>query len=578
MSVYEYSRWDGSQRLDPFDAGALLDAMADELLAGRDPRRLLQRIQRDGLPRQGLEGLRGLLDRLKTRRQQALQRFNIGSTLEEIKKELQAILDLERGGLERRQQPSPPPEGIDPELAERLHQMKSRMAQEKQQQLDDLPPDLGGKMRSLEQYEFLEPEAQQRFNALRDRLKQQVANSNFEALRNAMQGMGSRDMQSLQEMLHDLNQMLRDRDEGKPIDFDGFMQQHGHHFGPGIETLDQLLEHMAQQMNAMQSLLNSMNPGQRQELWGMMQQMMGDPQLAQELAELSQHLYQQVPDFGQPYQFSGEEELPLEQALEQMDRLSRLDQLEQQLQEARQQNALRNIDRQELGELLGDEAKLDMEQIESLQRLLEEAGFLEQRGNRLQLTAAAIRRIAQKTLQDIFAQIKRDRAGGHETTRRGGGGERTDESKPYAFGDPFLLDLQGTLRAAIARTGKGTPVALTPMISPSPHRADPRAATVICIDLSRSMLLRDCFLAAKKVTLALHSLIKGQYPRDAGDRRLRPDGHRARPGEALLAPDRRLDAGHQPGACAAAPARSWPSIPAPPARSSSSPTASRPLI
>ena len=87
MSVYEYSRWDGSQRLDPFDAGALLDAMADELLAGRDPRRLLQRIQRDGLPRQGLEGLRGLLDRLKTRRQQALQRFNIGSTLEEIKKD-----------------------------------------------------------------------------------------------------------------------------------------------------------------------------------------------------------------------------------------------------------------------------------------------------------------------------------------------------------------------------------------------------------------------------------------------------------------------------------------------------------
>jgi uncharacterized protein with von Willebrand factor type A (vWA) domain len=515
MSVYEYSRWDGSQRLDPFDAGALLDAMADELLAGRDPRRLLQRIQREGLPRQGLEGLRGLLDRLKGRRQQALQRYNIGSALEEIKKELQAILDLERAGLERRQQPSPPPEDIDPELAERLHQMKSRLAQEKQQQLDDLPPDLGGKMRSLEQYEFLEPEAQQRFNQLRDRLKQQVANSNFEALRNAMQGMGPRDMQSLQEMLRDLNQMLRDRAEGKPIDFDGFMQQHGHHFGPGIETLDQLLEHLAQQMNAMQSLLNSMTPGQRQELWGLMQQMMGDPQLAQELAELSQHLYQEIPDFGQPYQFSGQEELPLEQALEQMDRLSRLDQLEQQLQEARQQGNLRNIDRQELGELLGDEAKLDMEQIESLQRLLEEAGFLEQRGNRLQLTAAAIRRIAQKTLQDIFAQIKRDRAGGHETPRRGGGGERTDESKPYAFGDPFLLDLQATLRGAIARTGKGTPVHLVPDdFAVFRTEQTSRAATVICIDLSRSMLLRDCFLAAKKVTLALHSLIKGQFPRD----------------------------------------------------------------
>ncbi len=27
MSAYEYSRWDGTQRLDPFDAAALLDAM-----------------------------------------------------------------------------------------------------------------------------------------------------------------------------------------------------------------------------------------------------------------------------------------------------------------------------------------------------------------------------------------------------------------------------------------------------------------------------------------------------------------------------------------------------------------------
>ena len=135
MSTVEYSRWDGSQRLDPFDAGALLDAMADELLAGRDPRRLLQRIQRDGLPRQGMDGLRGLMTRLKERRQQSLQRYNLGSALEDIKKELDEIIDLERQGLERRQQPSPTPEGMDEELAQRLHQTKARMAQDKQRQL-----------------------------------------------------------------------------------------------------------------------------------------------------------------------------------------------------------------------------------------------------------------------------------------------------------------------------------------------------------------------------------------------------------------------------------------------------------
>ncbi len=102
MSAYEYSRWDGTQRLDPFDAGALLDAMADDLMAGRDLQRLLQRIQREGLPQQGLEGIRGLMNKLKQQRQQRLQRYDIGSALENIKKELQEIVRIEREGLERR--------------------------------------------------------------------------------------------------------------------------------------------------------------------------------------------------------------------------------------------------------------------------------------------------------------------------------------------------------------------------------------------------------------------------------------------------------------------------------------------
>jgi len=41
-----------------------------------------------------------------------------------------------------------------------------------------------------------------------------------------------------------------------------------------------------------------------------------------------------------------------------------------------------------------------------------------------------------------------------------------------------------------------------------------RTATVLLVDLSRSMLLRGCFLAAKKVAVALDTLIRTQYPRD----------------------------------------------------------------
>ena len=41
-----------------------------------------------------------------------------------------------------------------------------------------------------------------------------------------------------------------------------------------------------------------------------------------------------------------------------------------------------------------------------------------------------------------------------------------------------------------------------------------RSSTVLMLDVSMSMAMRDNFLPAKKVTMALHSLISSQYPRD----------------------------------------------------------------
>ena len=41
-----------------------------------------------------------------------------------------------------------------------------------------------------------------------------------------------------------------------------------------------------------------------------------------------------------------------------------------------------------------------------------------------------------------------------------------------------------------------------------------RSATVLMLDLSLSMPMRNNFLAAKKVAMALHTLISTQYPRD----------------------------------------------------------------
>jgi uncharacterized protein with von Willebrand factor type A (vWA) domain len=69
---------------------------------------------------------------------------------------------------------------------------------------------------------------------------------------------------------------------------------------------------------------------------------------------------------------------------------------------------------------------------------------------------------------------------------------------------------------AVERRGPGTPIELAPGDF-EVYRTELRtqAATVVMLDMSRSMLNNGYFVPAKKVALALHALIRGQFPRDA---------------------------------------------------------------
>jgi len=99
---------------------------------------------------------------------------------------------------------------------------------------------------------------------------------------------------------------------------------------------------------------------------------------------------------------------------------------------------------------------------------------------------------------------------------RGAGGDRTDDTKRYEFGDPFLLDLKETLLNAVERSGPGTPVRLSPDdFEVSRTELSTQSATVVMLDMSRSMINNGYALPAKKVALALSALIRGQFPRDS---------------------------------------------------------------
>src|SRR4029077_13820844 len=145
----------------------------------------------------------------------------------------------------------------------------------------------------------------------------------------------------------------------------------------------------------------------------------------------------------------------------------------------------------------------------------EDAGLIEQREGRLELTPRAIRAIGNTALSDLYRQLVKDRAGRHELERTGFGNEHAHEHKPYEFGDPFHLNVQETVKNAIWRSGAGTPVRLSPDdFEVERTEMLTRSATVLLLDVSMSMPMRDNFLPAKKVAIALHALITSQYPRD----------------------------------------------------------------
>jgi len=391
-------------------------------------------------------------------------------------------------------------------------------------QLESLPRDVGKRIKSLEEYDFMEPAARERFQALTDRLRRQTLDRFVDGLSQAIQGTTPEELQANREMVRDLNSLLEERLEGREPgqdEVDDFLSKHGGFF-PGARTLDDIVEQLTQRMAAMQSLLRSMTPQQRAELQSMMDALLRDDRLRWDLARLASNMDQLMPDgLGEGYDLSGEEGLGLEPALEQIGRLQAMDALEDALAGVESPGDLASVDRQQLADLVGDEAVRDLDALDDLAKRLEEAGYLTRRGERLELTPRGSRRIGQKVLDDLFARLSRDAFGGHRIDRGGRGGEREETAKPYEFGDPFHLDIRGTIENAIRRPENAPAVRGTSGVGLTAddfqvYRTEQltRTSTVLLVDMSRSMLLRGCFVAAKKVAVALDTLIRTQYPHD----------------------------------------------------------------
>jgi uncharacterized protein with von Willebrand factor type A (vWA) domain len=525
-----YARWDGTQSIPALDADEILDALADDVMAEGDLsealRRLMERGWRAGDPtRPDLAGLNDLRERLRRQREELQERYQLRDVLADVRQELEEIVAEERAGIERRlDTAATPPEGtaVDPSLRAMLRDAAARRLD----QLEALPRDVGGKIRGLEAYDFMEPSARERFEALTEKLRRQTLDRFVEGLSEAIQGTTPEDLQANRDMVRDLNSLLEERLEGREpsqSDVDDFLAKHGRFF-PGAQTLDDIVAQLTERMAAMQSLLRSMSPQQRAELQSMMDALLRDDRLRWDLARLASNMDQLMPDgLGEGYEFSGDQPLGLEPALDQIGRLQALDALEDALGDVEGPGSLADLDRDQVRELLGEESARDLAALDEIARQLEEAGYLTRRGERLELTPRGSRRIGQKVLDDLFARLSRDAFGGHRIDPAGRGGEREESTKPYEFGDPFHLDIRGTIENALRRPENAPGAGLRSGRGVSLSAADfevfrteqlTRTSTVLLVDMSRSMLLRGCFLAAKKVAVALDTLIRTQFPHD----------------------------------------------------------------
>src|SRR3954462_13855441 len=193
-----------------------------------------------------------------------------------------------------------------------------------------------------------------------EQLRQQLVQSYFNQMSGAMSDISPEDIARMKDMFAELNHLLEMREQGQDTQeaFEQFMQRYGDFFPENPQTLDELLEIMAQRMAAMQSMLNSMTPEQRAQLQGLAEQLLGDMDLRWQVDQLGQHLRSLFPQMGwdKRYNFEGQDPLNFGEAMELMQQLGDMDQLENLLRGATSPGALAEADLDKVRDLLGDDA------------------------------------------------------------------------------------------------------------------------------------------------------------------------------------------------------------------------------
>jgi len=513
---YDYSEWDGTQDFVDLDPDDLLAGLTEDLLAGGDLDDALRRLLRSGMRTADGEQIPGLVDLLKQLRQRRAEMLAEGDPdgrMAELSAQLDEIVSDERAAIDE----------LEDEARtsgdERRAEVTSDVATERRMALDLQPGDPGGRIQSLQHYDFVSSEARERFEELVEELRKEMADTFFEGASDALASMGPEQMARMRDAYDALNQMLEQREAGEEIDpsFEDFMERYGDMFPGDPQSLDELLEQLAERMAAAQAVWNSMSPEQQAQLRGLMEAVMEDMDLRWQVDRLARNLQLAAPQagWGRSYGFEGQGPMSISRATDLASQLGQLDSIEELLKSASNPAALSEIDLDQVRAHMGEDAARSLDRLANLTKTLADQGLIEQHGGRTELTPRGVRRLGQKALSDLFGQLNKDRIGDHSAVWVGSGHDREETTKTYEYGDPLNLHLSSTVHNAVRRGGSGIPVKLTPDdFEVVETEALARSATVLLVDLSMSMPMRDNFVPAKRMAMALQTLISSRFPRD----------------------------------------------------------------
>ncbi len=497
---YRYGAWhDGPDPLaPPYDVRRALDQLGDDVLAGATPEDALRRLLREGSgPARGLDEM---MRKIRQQRRELRERGRLDGTLEEVRRLLDTAVGQERAAL------FPDP---------------SDDARFREASLDALPRDTARAVRELDSYDWRSPEAAQTYQQITDLLRREVLDSQFRGMKQALEHPDPEAMARVKDMMSRLNAMLEAdaRGEHTQEKFDEFMADHGDMFPDQPANLEELVDSLARRAAAAERLMQSLTADQRGELSALMNNALQDMDLASEMAQLGGALRARRPDldWSGRERMRGDQPLGVGEGTSALQDLADLEELEASMGQDYPGAALEDIDEEAVRRALGRKAVDDLAQLRRLQRELERQGYLTRTGNRLDLSAKAVRRLGQTALRRVLGDLRAPGPGAHDVHDAGRAGEPTGASRPWQFGDEQPLDVVRTLTNAVRRgSADGGRVRLA-VEDFEVAETDRRTSAAVCllVDQSYSMVLRDTWAPAKATALALHALVSGQFPQDA---------------------------------------------------------------